>query len=312
MKRANDFNIPVLFVVFNRLETSMKSFEAIRQIKPEKLYIACDGARPSKIGEIKVVEDVRKAVLDMIDWDCKVQTLFQSKNLGCGAAVFAAIDWLFDNEDMGIIIEDDCLTNNSFFKFCDQLLEKYQADTRIGMIAGHNPIENPCSSDSYVFSNYKACWGWATWKRAWTNMDFNMNWKTSDYSNSIIDNNGIYLRDSQYWEGRLNLIEKNHVNAWDWQWYLSLAGQNQLTIFPVLNLVDNIGFGENATHTTFGYNQHIRSNELRFPLKHPVYVCPNSTFEKRFYKKRHSLYNSISMLIPHGVKRKIKNLLLKL
>ena len=97
MKRANDFNIPVLFVVFNRLETSMKSFEAIRQIKPEKLYIACDGARPSKIGEIKVVEDVRKAVLDMIDWDCKVQTLFQSKNLGCGAAVFAAIDWLFNN-----------------------------------------------------------------------------------------------------------------------------------------------------------------------------------------------------------------------
>ena len=132
------YKIPILFVIFNRPEIARKSFESIRKRKPQKLYIACDGARSNKPGEIEIVEKTRKTILDAVDWDCEVKTLFQKDNLGCGRGVYTAISWLFENEEKGIILEDDCVVNSSFFLFMEHILEKYKEDQRIGMVAGSN------------------------------------------------------------------------------------------------------------------------------------------------------------------------------
>lgn len=160
-------NIPILFIIFKRKEISLQSFARIKKVKPTKIYIACDGARPFIKGEIDLVSNTRQAILDQIDWDCEVKTLFQDENLGCATGVYTAIDWLFKHEDTGIILEDDCVVQDSFFPYMEELLTKYKHDERIGMIDGANYIHSVHVPDSYCFSKYKSTNGWGTWKRAW-------------------------------------------------------------------------------------------------------------------------------------------------
>mgnify|MGYP000929600355 CR=1 FL=1 len=305
-----EFEIPILFVMFKRPQIAAIAFEQIRKIKPTTLYLACDAARPHVQGENELVEETKKTIQSMIDWDCRVKTLFHETNQGCSAAVYKAIDWMFSKEDTGVIVEDDCILNPSFFLFTKELLKKYKDDFRVGMICGTNPIQLEIN-DSYVFSKYKACWGWATWKRAWKNMDLSMKWLDSPSAKSIINNMGYRSKDIKYWKYRLKLIAKNRVSAWDWQWYFSLASQNQLSIFPKVNLVTNIGFGEGATHTT-NQNQpkeYVASEEMTFPLVHPTYVLPHDEFDKSFYRANNSLYYTLMRYVPYSIKNLVKKLI---
>ena len=153
----NILNTPILFLIFNRLDTTKKVFETIKKNKPSKLYIASDGARVHKQGEKEIVQQVRDFVLENIDWNCEVQTLLRQENLGCKEAVSSAISWFFKNEEMGIILEDDCLPDDSFFYFCQDLLIKYQNDTRIWLITGTNDLVEDVSTDkeAYYFSKYE-------------------------------------------------------------------------------------------------------------------------------------------------------------
>ncbi|MFP4332877.1 MAG: hypothetical protein ACLFQJ_06210, partial [Campylobacterales bacterium] len=139
----------VLFLVFNRLDTTKQVFEAIRQAKPPRLYVAADGAREAKEGEDQKVKAIREYILQHIDWDCEVKTLFREKNLGCKIAVSSAITWFFENEEMGIILEDDCLPSQSFFWFCEELLERYKDDMRIMMVSGYNKVQRYNQQNSY-------------------------------------------------------------------------------------------------------------------------------------------------------------------
>jgi len=305
------FDIPVLFVIFNREKIACDSFEKIKAVKPAKLYIACDGPRFSVVGEDLKVEQTRKSIIDMIDWACEIKTMIQKENLGCGPAMYAAISWLFSFEEKGIILEDDCIASRSFFEYCAELLEKYQDDSRIGMISGHNTLGKIYSNDSYCFSNFKACWGWATWKRSWLNMDYNLSWKSTPYSRSIMDNTGIRYRDKNYWKYRMSLIDRNYVSAWDWQWYLSLSAQNQMAIFPSVNLIRNIGVGDAATHTTSLLQDCPDEREMCFPMKHPDFVCPDTRFDRAFFKKNHTIYNTITTLIPLRLKKGLKSVVYK-
>lgn len=302
------YDIPILFIFFNRLEVAQKTFERIREARPSRLYLAQDGFRKEKgEPEASKILHIRQTILSMIDWDCEVKTLFRQSNVGCGMGVKTAIDWMFENEDFGIILEDDCVVNPSFWPYMSELLSKYASDQRIGMIAGYNPLSKICSDASYTFSRYKACWGWATWRRAWKQMDIDMKWRTGDVCDSVINNMGGYGRDHRYWTYRLKAIDHNYVSAWDWQWYFTLASQNQLCIFPSCNLVDNIGFGDEATHTTqIGASRSADANAIAFPLKHPDYILPNRDFDRCFYKHNNTLYNSIIQRIPFPVKRWIK------
>lgn len=305
------YDIPILFVIFRRKDVTMRTFAAIKAAQPAKLYIACDGARETVSGEQELVEATRQAVENAIDWPCEVHRRYQDHNQGCAKAVSSAISWMFETEEMGIILEDDCVAKPSFFKFVREMLHRYKDDQRIGMVAGTNLVSSKVTMpDSYCFSKYKACWGWATWKRAWSNFQLDMPWRDSDYYQSVIANNGFRAKDKNYWKYRLNLIDANYVSSWDWPWYFCLAAQNQLCIFPSKDLIVNIGFDAEATHTSFfNLPKYKDEGELSFPLRHPRYIVPYEPFDKAFYKANNNLYMRLSSCIPLWLKRKLKKML---
>lgn len=300
--------LPVLFIIFNRPEIAHTSFLKIKAFKPKKLFIASDGPRPEREGEFEIVNRTRNLILNEIDWECDVRTMFKESNLGCGEGVYTAINWFFSQVEYGVIIEDDCLAGDSFFKYAHEMLIKYKDDDRIGMIAGHNAYTMEKYPYSIVYSQFKACWGWGTWRRAWKNMDISMDWRNSVFKDSILQNSGYHAKDLDKWKFELKCIDKNFVSAWDWQWYFSLAAQNQLCIFPKVNLISNIGNDEAATHTSFS-NVTIPYKELTFPLSIPPFVCPYDPFDKLFYKNDHTLKSFLIRNIPPTIKNRIKKIL---
>lgn len=243
----NELNVPVLFLIFNRLDTTQQVFEEIRKAKPKKLFVAADGPRNKE--EKKKTDAVRKFILDNIDWNCEVKTLFRKKNLGCGKAVSQAITWFFKNEEMGIILEDDCLPSQSFFPFCEELLKKYKNNEKIMHISGSNFMFNNKFKNNYSFSKYPYIWGWATWRRAWKKYDYNL----KDYKqeifvnnlNSIFNNHGV----TKFWNNLFNTVKNGLIDTWDYQWVYLLLVNNGLSIVPGKNLVKNIGFNSSATNT---------------------------------------------------------------
>lgn len=306
------YNIPVLFVFFNRKDVALSSFDKIRAVKPSKIYLAQDGAREEKgEAEVLLTEDIRKCILERIDWECDVHTLFRPKNVGCSLGVKTAIDWVMETEECAIVLEDDCVVQDSFWQYMQEMLTRYVDDSRIGMVAGFNALNSAHCSYSYTFSRYKACWGWATWRRAWKNMDIDMRWRNADECISILHNMGYRKEDIRYWKYRLKCIDTDWVSAWDWQWYFTLSSQNQLCVFPKVSLVSNIGFGEGATHTSnyFSQTSYSFKDNLTFPLIHPEYVVPNCEFDKHFYHYNNDLHNKVIQVIPFEVKRFLKKIL---
>lgn len=308
------YDIPILFIIFKRYDTTYRVFQEIRKIKPKKLYIAGDAGRT--LEEQKKCDQTR-TIINLVDWDCEIKTLFHTQNHGCKYGPFTAINWFFENEEKGIILEDDCLPNHSFFLFMKEILEKYKDDDRIGMVAGHNPISIDIPY-SYIYSRFKGCWGWGTWKRSWINIDIELN--RVNYSKEIVPLMVYNNYKRKHWLHALKLINENKVSAWDWPWYFSLASQNQLCVFPCKNLVANIGFGEEGTHCMGDAPQNVlQSFEIEFPLKEPINYAPFLKFELTFentltmgqYKFRKALKRIISKFIPKIIKRKIKLLIKK-
>lgn len=305
----NQLKVPILLLTFNRKDTTLEVFNSIKEVKPLRLYIASDGPRESKKGEREKVEEIREYILNNIDWNCEVKTLFREKNLSCGPSIYSAISWFFKHEEMGIILEDDTKPNKSFYYFCNELLEKYKNDTRIGMISGNNHSDFVSHGPSYLFSKFPWTWGWATWRRAWANMDFIMEWEKSIQRNDILINMGYKKTTVEHWENKINDVKTKRVNAWDYQWFLSLSSQNQLCIVPEKNLVSNIGFGKEATHTIGeAPKSYTETVTMSFPLNHPEYVVPYFEFEKKDEKK-YNTFHPIKDLIPKPIKMVIKKLL---
>jgi len=243
-------NTAVLFLVFNRLDTTMQVFEAIRQAKPPRLYVASDGAREAKEGEADKVNAVRDYIMSNIDWECEVKTLFREHNLGCKYAVSGAIDWFFDNEEMGIILEDDCLPSQSFFWFCERMLHEYIHDSRVMMISGTNmmlDIRNEIKKD-YFFSRYFTIWGWATWRSAWKLYDVEIpTWRNEIQPSDItfVSNEKYIIK---YFENSFDLILHNKINTWDIQWVYICLFNYGLCLTPCINMISNVGV--DGTHTT--------------------------------------------------------------
>lgn len=304
------YKVPILFIVFKRKDVALETLKGIRKVRPAKLYIAGDGARPNVEGEAEKVAETRKAIIDAIDWPCDVKTLYHTENKGCCHAVYEAICWLFDNEEEGIIIEDDCVMRDSFFPFVEEMLERYRHDTRIGMIDAANYLPQVQIPDSYGFSRYKSTNGWATWRRAWRLMDLDMTWRGTPYEESILANVGFRSKDVNYWKYRIKAVDVKDVSAWDWQWYFTLAAHNMLGIYPRVSLTTNIGFGADATHTSEGKTpeHYISKSELEFPLRHPKYVVPYVPFENAFYSWNNSLFDRVKRLFPFGFKRFVKRI----
>ncbi|GAB3932157.1 nucleotide-diphospho-sugar transferase [Mucilaginibacter myungsuensis] len=258
---------PVLLLTFNRLDTLAATIQAIRGYRPEKLFVASDGPRRNKAGEAKLINDIRAYILEQIDWKCEVHTLFRNDNYGCGKGVSGAITWFFENVERGIILEDDCVANESFFKFCEDLLEKYDDDERVMHISGNNFQLSEVSEHSYYFSYACQIWGWATWRRAWLKYDFSLKEYTSSW-----DYNG-FLTDKferKYWDKQFKKVQKGRIDTWDYQWIFTCWKNNGLTVMPKFNLVKNTGFSSNGTHTN---SSHFIENLKTYPLtitSHPA------------------------------------------
>lgn len=294
MQRNNStLETPILFLVFNRLDTAKKVFAEIRKAKPKQLFIASDGPREDKIQEKEIVEKIRKYLLKNINWKCEVKTLFRNKNLGCKYAVSGAIDWFFENVDQGIILEDDCLPSQSFFIFCQKMLRRYKDDKRIMHISGTNVEGVSKTKKNYFFSNCFNVWGWATWRRAWKNYDVEMrNWKQIRFSKKFFDittGQRIFNRLKSW---RLyNLTYNGNIDTWDYQWDFLCLIKFGLAIIPQKNLITNIGF-TNGTHTT-NYSKKsksIKRNEIDITIKKEENIEINEKYNEKysqFFQRRY-------------------------
>jgi len=296
-------NTAVLFLIFNRLDVTKQVFQAIRQAQPPRLYLAADGARENTEGEAEKVTAVREYVLQNIDWDCEVKTLFREGNLGCKYAVSGAIDWFFEHEEMGIILEDDCLPSQSFFWFCEELLERYKDDQRVYLISGYNK-QNKWKADeqSYFFSNLGGIWGWASWKRAWQDydvdvIDIDQFIAEKHFENLLGKKLGALRRYMIY-----NSVIVDKVNTWDYQWGYARHKNNGLACVPSRSLIENIGFGEAATHT-FGMNpDDVFRNEIDFPLKWKKFFVPDRAYDELLFRQA-SLFKRIIVCVYNSLKR---------
>lgn len=276
---------PILFLIYNRPEHTKLVFSEIQTQRPQYLFIAADGPNDKKFNDTKLCDKTREIVSN-INWECQVKTLFRKKNLGCKEAVSSAIDWFFDNVNEGIILEDDCLPDKFFFGFCEKLLNRYKNDSRIMLVSGNNFQNGRIRGDgNYYFSIYNHIWGWASWKRAWKYYDVKMRsypkFKNQGQLVNVIKN----LRARKYWSMMLQDAYEGKIDTWDCQWTYAIWTQNGLSVLPNANLVKNIGFGPNATHTRKP-NKNISLYSKKITnIVHPSFVLQNSKADHYYESK---------------------------
>jgi hypothetical protein len=242
--------VPVLLLVFRRLDTLRRVVDALRTVQPTRVYIAADGPKEGDAATAAKCAEVRQYLAEALDWPCAVKTLYRESNLGCGAAVSGGISWFFEHEAEGIILEDDTLPCPDFFPYCAGLLERHRNDKRVMCITGDNFQDGQWRGEGdYYFSKHPHCWGWASWRRAWA---LNTNAfpgleeaPQTEWWQSINDDPA----ESLYWERAFGAARRGEVDTWDYQWTYACWQHGGLTALPNVNLVANIGFGGEATHT---------------------------------------------------------------
>ncbi len=247
-KKLPVFNTPILLLIFNRPDYVRAQIDNLRLIAPATLYIAADGPRRNNQKDVIECEKARK-MLSLVDWKCELKTKFADENLGCKARVSSAIDWFFSEVEKGVIIEDDCLADPSFFSYAQELLERYKDNKQIMHISGFNPLMHSPFSTSFSYTVHPLCWGWATWRRAWNKYDVQMaDWLMTKESRFLKD---IFSRDASiaYWNNLFDKMFHKKIDTWDYQWVYTIFKEKGLCIFPKNNLITNVGFDSRATHT---------------------------------------------------------------
>lgn len=282
------FKTPVLMIIFNRLDTTKVVFEAIRKARPPRLYVAADGPRPHVPSDKEKCAATRR-IVESVDWPCEVKTLFQDENLNCGRAPSTAMSWFFEHEEQGIILEDDCLPSQSFFRYCQELLDRYKDDHRVMHIGGNNFLKGWRNDEdySYYFSRSGHIWGWATWRRAWQKFDFDIQLYPKLKQSGYFDNFFLNRLEKTYRLRKFDLTVANRgrVDWWDYQWDFARFANSGLAIVPQVNMVKNLGFGEGATHTVNGTNTMttMQAGEMEFPIKHPPFVIRDIESDKKYF-----------------------------
>lgn len=289
------FTTPVALIIFNRPETTARVFAEIAKARPSRLLLVADGPRLDHPEDVEKCAATR-AIVERVDWPCEVLTNFSEANLGCKMRPVSGLDWVFDNVPEAIILEDDCLPDPSFFPFCQELLERYRDDERIMAVSGNNfQFGRIRSPNSYYFSRYTNSWGWASWRRAWAHFDIEIRlWPTLRESPWLLDTLGD-SSSAKYWQGLFDkLLARQIDGVWDYQWNFSCWVQNGLSVTPEMNLVSNIGFGNNSTHTgdTGSSIANLPLVPMSFPLRHPQDVMRNyeaDQFLSRIYLEQGGL-----------------------
>lgn len=297
-------SVPVLLITFNRPEYTRKVLESILAAKPEDLYVFQDGAREGNEDDKRKCAEVKNVVEETTSGsEVRLHTFCSDKNMGCGRGPMTAISWFFDNVEQGVIFEDDCLPNPSFFPYCEELLDKYKDDERVGFIGGCNYGYKTGTNESYVFgSGHHQTWGWATWRRTWKLFDYYLKDLDSDSFRHIIKNYYKSIRQREYWMEIFGAVKTNRLDdsCWDYQFYFSVWKEGMLAVCPMVNLVENIGSGVDATHTnndSRGLLYQTTGNIM--PLNHPKNVKKDKEIDNYMMK---------SFIIPYeygmsGIKR---------
>lgn len=267
----------ILFVIFNRPETTQRVFDVIKSVKPKKLYITADGPRKNNEND-QINSEKCRSIIHQIDWECELKTLFREENLGCRNAVSDAITWFFNQEEQGIVLEDDCLPHPSFFYYCEELLEKYKNNPEIMLISGDNFQNNIKRGDaSYYFSRYNHIWGWASWRRAWEKYDVNMESFPQKKEENFIQQVFKQHKIQNYWMKNFQKSFDKEIDTWDYQWMYTILSHQGINILPNINLISNIGFGEQSTHTAKANKRlaNLPIGEIKLPLSHPSEIKIN-------------------------------------
>lgn len=290
------YNTPILFLIFNRPSTTERVFEKIREIQPKQFFIAADGPREGDERD-KINCRMARAIASNVDWECEVHTLLREENLGCGLGVSQAVSWFFEHVEEGIILEDDCLPNNSFFQFCQEALEKYRFNQNIFHICGSNYQYGKWRGEGdYYFSKLPHIWGWATWKRAWDKYEFAIDGEDSLLLKAYPLKECRILH--QEWDRIFRGFRANGVDTWDYQWLLSCWKYGGITIIPNKNLIFNLGFGDQATHTTIypAHYKKIKHEDFLETIKHPIEIKINykaDIFEQKVRMGQESLIKNL-------------------
>jgi hypothetical protein len=316
-------NTPVVLIIFRRPDLTEQVLDRIARARPKQLFVVADGPRAGNAEDLENCQATR-AVIDRIDWDCEVHKKFSDTNLGCGAGPATGISWAFEHVDQAIILEDDCIPDDSFFPFCEELLERYKDDERVMQVSGNNFQFGLTRGDySYYFSRFGICWGWATWKRAWRHFDLEIKgWDA--------------LRQEQWLDAMLgnpaaaeifhDIFERAYraggdVDYWDYQWTLACWAQSGLSISPNATLVTNLGCREDGTHTKDSKSRiaQLSIEPLDFPLRHPPFIMPNYEADRFFAdnlvasrrKRPKSPYRKLrsfaSRVLPDDLKKRLRS-----
>ena len=304
------FETSVLFIIFNRPDTTQQVFDEIKKVKPRYLYVAADGVRPNNSIDVEKVKQTRD-IINQVNWDCELKTLFRDENKGCGKGPAEAISWFFENVEQGIILEDDCVPHPDFFPFCEQMLNEFKEDERITSIAGSNFQDGKKrSKGSYYFSVHNRIWGWASWRRTWNNYDYYLkNIEKSEFENLLLN---LFSNQTErnYWNNVYQIVTENRLNdsCWDYQFMFMQWKLNGLTLIPNVNLVSNIGDGEDATHTiNWTNNKNLRRQTGSiFPIilnqKIERSISADDYYFRKYISNQRTIFQKITSKIRKFVK----------
>lgn len=278
-------DVPIAYIVFNRPRHTERTFAAIRAQRPSRLFVVADGPRPGHASDVENCRRVRDIVAQ-VDWPCDVQRDYAEANLGLKRRVGSGLDRVFAEVERAIVLEDDCLAHPDFFPFCENLLERFAADERIWVVGGSNLQDGRRQgSASYYFSRYNHCWGWATWRRAWRHYEsgipFWPQWKASPEWRALLPDR----RERDYWSGIFDRVHRGEIDSWAYPWTASVWRHGGITATPAVNLVSNIGFGPDATHTRAAEDRAGRPVEALGPLVHPTTIAIATELDRYVFRE---------------------------
>lgn len=295
--------IPILVTAFNRADHVAEVMKVIRDYKPDRLYLECDGPRLNKSGECEAVDKTRQTMLDAIDWPCEVKTLFREKNLGCAHAMYGAITWFLQQEEFGIICEDDVVISQDFFLLCEDLIPRYAQEDSIMQISARNTSGRKDINNSYVYAQCFHCWGWATWRRAWAKMDMSMEATNRLSILYLVKRLGWFRGIMMHHYFKVAYKNLSTFNSWATRWFLSILDNDGKVIVPGVNLAVNIGTDGGAHYKSGDLDPY--ANLMIEKFKWPVVY--NDSYEidpKQFHYDNKDFFR-IRMF---GLKNKIRKL----
>ena len=293
-------DLPVLLVIFNRPGELQLVLRSLRRVRPKRMFVSADGPRNEVASDQAACTSTRQVIDQEIDWDCELIKRYSDENLGCERAVPAAIDWFFEQVDEGVILEDDCVADPSFFRYCGELLDRFRGNDSVGTITGNNFQRGRLrGNSSYYFTKYNHCWGWATWANVWENYSADLGDETADeVVLTAFDNAPGEL---QFWKNVLHELRQGRLKSWAYRFLFGLWEYRLLTVTPQRNLVRNLGFSAEATNTRRKNLQVPAAEAIDFPLTHPSAIthcvkADHFTIEKHFGVWRNPVLRTLSRL----------------